>query len=138
MTTIFAGYVTKDNAEELAKVMHCLASTRNESVLFGNVNEYVFDVHFSDIWGSSQTLGSKITEYYHVPYGTVLVLKQKSYTTTSIFSCLENSRNVDIVFESLDGKYIAVICADGTHDIPNLSDCINVKWIIKKFNDISV
>ena len=138
MTTIFDGYVTKDNAEELAKLMHCLASTRNESVLFGNVNEYVFDVHFSDIWGSSQTLGSKITEYYHVPYDAVLVLKQKSYTTTSIFSCLENSRNVDIVFESLDGKYIVVICADGTHDIPNLSECINVKWIIKKFNDISV
>ena len=137
MTTIFDGYVTKDNAEELAKVMHCLASTRNESVLFGNVNEYVFDVHFSDIWGSSQTLGSKITEYYHVPYDALLVLKQKTYTT-SIFSCLENSRNVDIVFESLDGKYIVVICADGTHDIPNLSECINVKWIIKKFNDISV
>lgn len=138
MTTIFAGYVTKDNAEELAKVMHCSASTRNESVLFSNINEYVFDVHFSDIWGSSQTLGSKITEYYHVPYDAVLVLKQKSYTTTSIFSCLENSRNVDIVFESLDGKYIAGICADGTRDIPNLSECIGVEWIIKKFNDISV
>lgn len=138
MTTIFAGYVTKDNAEELAKVMHCSASTRNESVLFSNVNEYVFDVHFSDIWGSSQTLGSKITEYYHVPYDTVLVLKQKSYTTTSIFSCLENSRNIDIVFESLDRKYIAGICADGTRDIPNLSECIGVEWIIKKFNDISV
>ena len=138
MTTIFDGYVTKDNVEELAKLMHCLASTRNQSVLFGNVNEYVFDVHFSDIWGSSQTLGSKITEYYHVPYDALLVLKQKTYTTTSIFSCLENSRNVDIVFESLDGKYIVVICADGTHDIPNLSECINVKWIIKKFNDISV
>ena len=54
MTTIFDGYVTKDNVEELAKLMHCLASTRNESVLFGNINEYVFDVHFSDIWGSSQ------------------------------------------------------------------------------------
>lgn len=138
MTTIFNGYVTKDNAEELAKVMHCSASTRNESVLFSNVNEYVFEVHFSDIWGSSQTLGSKITEYYHVPYDAVLVLKQKSYATTSIFSCLENSRNVDIVFESLDGKYIADIRADGTHDIPNLAECIGVKWIIKKFNDISV
>lgn len=138
MTIIFNGYVTKDNAEEIAKVMHCSASTRNESVLFSDVNEYVFDVHFSDLWGSSQTLGTKITEYYHVPYDAVLVLKQKSYTTTSILFCLENSRNVDIVFESLDGKYIADIRANGTHDIPNLSECIGVEWIIKKFNGISV
>lgn len=31
MTTIFDGYVTKENAEELAKMMLCSASVRSES-----------------------------------------------------------------------------------------------------------
>lgn len=138
MVVLFDGYVTKDTVNDIATILHCKTSCFNESVMFHKINEGIFDLDFDECWGSSMTLGSNIAEYYNVPMGTGLTIKHKIYKTSNIIKYIENGVNVDITFKSIDGLTTTNVRKDKNHVFPNIMDCLNVDWVIVKYNDVVI
>lgn len=138
MTVLFDDYITKDNIDRIATMIHCTYSCFNESVMFHKINEFIFDLKFDECWGSSVTLGSSITEYYNVPIGTGLTIKHKLFETSKIIKYIESGINVDISFESTDGLKVVHLYKAGNHVMPNIMECLNRKWIITHYNGIKV